>query len=301
MTDIIINDGLWHFVCVTWSSSDGLYEIFLDGTLYVTGMNLSTGSSILGGGSLTIGQEQDGIGTGFSETESFIGSMTYLDIWNYTLTARDIQEYYMSCEPYFGNLIPWTSFKINIKGDIQVLSSDFCQACPTGIYLENGYIRILDNKAFYFCNEGYILQGSSPRYCLRTSMWKEPPPFCRAITCESVKEPNNGFVRKVKSNMIEEVHYTCIDGYILDGPSVRTCLPNGTWTGMDPECSSIVHCSNINTIDNSIILYVNDKGPLNEDFINYPVGTLAEIQCLDDIIILGESLLTCLESGKFFF
>lgn len=261
-------------------------------------MNLSTGSVIAGGGSLTIGQEQDEVSSGFSETESFIGTMSYLDIWNYTLRARDVQEFYMSCEPYFGNLIPWTAFKLQIRGNIEILSSEFCQSCPTNIFVENGNIRIFDNKAFYSCDNGYVLHGTNPRHCLRTSLWAEPPPFCRPILCGSVNDPDNGSTRKVKTFAGEEIYYSCVSGYHLVGVKSRKCLSNGTWSGSDPECHSIIHCSNINTIENSVVYYANDKGPLDEDLFNYPVGTLAEVQCLDGTIIVGESYLTCLENGK---
>lgn len=301
MTDIIINDGLWHFVCVTWSSHNGFYEIYLDGKLYINGMSLSAGSVIAGGGSLTIGQEQDEVGTGFSETESFIGTMSYLDIWNYTLRPRDIQEFYMSCEPYFGNLIPWTAFKLNIKGNIEILSSEFCQSCSSDIYAENGNIRFFDNKAFYSCNDGYVLHGTNPRHCLRTSQWEDPPPFCQPIMCGSISDPHNGFAKRVKTFTGEAINYSCVSGYHLVGPKLRKCLSNGTWSGSEPECRSIIHCSNINTIENSIVYYANDKGPLDEDSFNYPVGTLAEVQCLDSTIITGESYLICLENGSYNF
>lgn len=58
ITDLMLNDGLWHFICLTWMSDYGMYEIYLDGQLYQTGFNLSAGSFIEGNGSFTIGQEQ---------------------------------------------------------------------------------------------------------------------------------------------------------------------------------------------------------------------------------------------------
>lgn len=58
ITDIIVNDGMWHFICVAWTSNEGFYEVYLDGGLYQTGFNLSTGSVIEANGTLIIGQEQ---------------------------------------------------------------------------------------------------------------------------------------------------------------------------------------------------------------------------------------------------
>ena len=58
ITDIMINDGHWHFLCIAWTSQNGLYEIHLDGKLHDTGYNLSSNSAIEGDGALIIGQEQ---------------------------------------------------------------------------------------------------------------------------------------------------------------------------------------------------------------------------------------------------
>lgn len=58
ITDIQINDGQWHFICLSWSSEGGVYEIYVDGELRDTGFNLSPGSVIEGNGTLIVGQEQ---------------------------------------------------------------------------------------------------------------------------------------------------------------------------------------------------------------------------------------------------
>lgn len=57
-TGITLTDNIWHFVCVTWMSKDGYYEIYLDGYLKTLGKDLSPGGSIEGNGTLVIGQEQ---------------------------------------------------------------------------------------------------------------------------------------------------------------------------------------------------------------------------------------------------
>lgn len=58
VTDITLNDGEWHFVCVNWQSVGGSYEIFIDGRLSDSGTNLSAGEVIEANGTLIIGQEQ---------------------------------------------------------------------------------------------------------------------------------------------------------------------------------------------------------------------------------------------------
>jgi hypothetical protein len=75
---------------------------------------------IKGNGIFIIGQEQDNIGGllnfwlvfsniftfsngllgGFSESESFVGKISFLDFWNRKLNTIEISEYYRTCDPY---------------------------------------------------------------------------------------------------------------------------------------------------------------------------------------------------------
>lgn len=58
VTDVNINDGLWHFICVAWTCENGFYEIHVDGSLHHTGYNLSADGFIEANGVFVIGQEQ---------------------------------------------------------------------------------------------------------------------------------------------------------------------------------------------------------------------------------------------------
>lgn len=297
ITDIKINDGLWHFICVSWQSERGIYEIYLDGNVQSSGIDLAANAVIIANGSMTIGQEQDEMGSDFSETESFIGKLAYLDLWDHTLTQPAVNDLYMSCEPYLGNLIPWTDFKANIHGNIQVMSSPFCRPCPNELRVNQGRVQVVDNKAYYSCDEGFQLKGTTIRKCLRTSQWALPEPTCEHVTCGGVHSPLNGYVRKVQGVRGDEAVFTCRDGFYLDGPPVRLCLANGTWSDTNPECFSKIHCSPIDPPIDSFILYATEKGPLRKTLMNYPVGTLAEIQCPINTSLEGENLLTCLDTG----
>lgn len=58
ITDITVNDGEWHFICATWASSNGRYDIYIDGVLRDAGNGLSTNLSIEANGTIIVGQEQ---------------------------------------------------------------------------------------------------------------------------------------------------------------------------------------------------------------------------------------------------
>lgn len=44
----------------------------------------------LGGGALVLGQEQDKKGEGFNPAESFVGSISQLNLWDYVLSPQQV-------------------------------------------------------------------------------------------------------------------------------------------------------------------------------------------------------------------
>lgn len=56
-TGISLTDNVWHFICFTWTSTGGFYEVYLDGHLETVGKNLSRDGRIAANGSIIIGQE----------------------------------------------------------------------------------------------------------------------------------------------------------------------------------------------------------------------------------------------------
>lgn len=56
----VINDGQWHHICVTWTTRDGVWEAYQDGTQGGNGENLAPYHPIKPQGVLVLGQEQVG-------------------------------------------------------------------------------------------------------------------------------------------------------------------------------------------------------------------------------------------------
>lgn len=54
----VINDGKWHHICVTWTTRDGVWEAYQDGTQGGSGENLAPYHPIKPQGVLVLGQEQ---------------------------------------------------------------------------------------------------------------------------------------------------------------------------------------------------------------------------------------------------
>ena len=130
MTDVTANDGVWHLICTTWSSSRGEWEVYKDGHLADSGAGLAKGRSVEAGGLLVIGQEQDEPGGKFSAAESFHGRMTRLDVWSRVLDSSEVRGIKSQCDSYQGDLLGWpevhTGLRGHIKVHIYILSSHIC-------------------------------------------------------------------------------------------------------------------------------------------------------------------------------
>ena len=170
VTDVTGNDGLWHFICTTWTSAGGKWSVFKDGVLADSGTNLANGKRVKSGGMIVIGQEQDEQGGKFSAAESFHGRITRLDVWSRVFTPEDVLTIKQQCDPYYGDLLAWSHVYNGLKGHIKVSSRiynqikslfaniyvqisplSFCNSCPSLDSPENAEIEIQGQTLSMLC------------------------------------------------------------------------------------------------------------------------------------------------------
>uniref|UniRef100_A0AAX7V919 CUB and Sushi multiple domains 3a n=1 Tax=Astatotilapia calliptera TaxID=8154 RepID=A0AAX7V919_ASTCA len=96
------------------------------------------------------------------------------------------------------------------------------------------------SKVYFSCSEGYELIGSSERMCFPNGTWSGTQPFCKPVQCGNPGTPSNGKVFRLDGTTFSHsVIYSCMDGYLLTGPTTRQCQANGTWSGTQPNCTMI--------------------------------------------------------------
>ncbi|XP_036408824.1 pentraxin-4 [Megalops cyprinoides] len=83
-------DGLWHHLCVVWSSIEGRYWHYTDRRLTSAGSKFQKGYEIPAGGAVVLGQEQDSVGGGFDEAESFVGRLAGFAVWDRALSPGEV-------------------------------------------------------------------------------------------------------------------------------------------------------------------------------------------------------------------
>uniref|UniRef100_A0A674EVE2 CUB and Sushi multiple domains 3 n=1 Tax=Salmo trutta TaxID=8032 RepID=A0A674EVE2_SALTR len=88
------------------------------------------------------------------------------------------------------------------------------------------------SKVQFSCSEGYELIGS----CLANATWSGTAPNCTTVTCAAPSAISNGVLEGTDFEWGTSVSYSCSPGYELSFPAILTCVGNGTWNGMVPQC-----------------------------------------------------------------
>jgi len=118
---VSVNDGKWHHICLTWENTAGSWKLCKDGKVAASGKGLKTGHVIRGNGVLVLGQEQDSEGGSFDATQSFIGEMTGVNIWDHIIRDQEIMRMSKSCLKGEGNVFKWRDFKTHVRGSVKII------------------------------------------------------------------------------------------------------------------------------------------------------------------------------------
>ncbi|XP_033983395.1 serum amyloid P-component-like isoform X3 [Trematomus bernacchii] len=114
----------WHSICSTWDSVTGVVQLWLDNKPFI---RKYFGGVRIRNPSIVIGQEQDSHGGGFDKTQSFVGMISDVHMWDYTLSACEIQNYVDELNFTPGNVLNWSELDFQITG--RVLTEDKQMTC----------------------------------------------------------------------------------------------------------------------------------------------------------------------------
>ncbi|ROL43472.1 P-selectin [Anabarilius grahami] len=97
------------------------------------------------------------------------------------------------------------------------------------------------SKCSFSCEEGFILQGASEISCTKTAKWSQEPPYCEAVVCPQLFEPNNGHMNcsSEEPTFGTVCTFSCLDGHQLISNEIMMCNLNGSWSGEVAVCQAL--------------------------------------------------------------
>ncbi|XP_034005924.1 LOW QUALITY PROTEIN: sushi, von Willebrand factor type A, EGF and pentraxin domain-containing protein 1 [Trematomus bernacchii] len=332
-----VNTGQWYHIGVSWRSWDGDWRIYINGKPSDGGKGLSVGTTIPGGGALVLGQDQDQRGEGFNPVESFVGSMSQLNIWDRVLTPQQIKVLSSNCPAshvsHRGNVLAWPDFLSGVVGRVKVnLSSVFCADCPK---LENAvphlHVSTVEMspgaQVQLSCDPGFYLRGEPVLQCQNKGEWSHPLPSCERVSCGSPRPLENGLFQGTDFQASSSVVYQCNAGFYLLGDTKVHCSNSGKWGGNPPACLDVDECALGSDCDEHASCHNTDgsytctcthpysgdgknctapvkcKDPGTPDFghkegSNFLMGGEVLYSCENGYELMGPSRLLCLETGS---
>ncbi|KAG7270324.1 hypothetical protein CRUP_007025 [Coryphaenoides rupestris] len=215
-----VNTGHWYHVGVSWRSWDGDWRIYINGKPSDGGKGLSVGSSIPGGGALVLGQDQDRRGEGFNPVESFVGSLSQLNIWDRVLSPQQ-GSMQLVCE----DTGDWSRPLPRCTGVLCPQPPPLTHAVALG----DGHV--LGDQVHYVCKEGE---------CLPSGQWSESSAQCVPRSCGAPPAVDHAEPYEGHQLFGDTANYYCMDGYTAGNNSKMVCNAQGAWAPPDgqdtPRC-----------------------------------------------------------------
>ncbi|XP_040215426.1 neuronal pentraxin receptor [Rana temporaria] len=124
---VSLKDGMWHHICVAWTTRDGMWTAFQDGKKKGSNENLSAWHPIKPNGVIIFGQEQDAVGGRFDATQAFVGEVAQFNMWDRVLTNSEIEGIANCTIPLSGNLIHWDDRQVDVFGGATKSPFESCE------------------------------------------------------------------------------------------------------------------------------------------------------------------------------
>ncbi|XP_078417559.1 P-selectin isoform X4 [Cetorhinus maximus] len=139
------------------------------------------------------------------------------------------------------------------------------------------------------CDEGFVLNGSGRLQCQTNGEWTAHTPSCKAVTCQTLTQPEQGAMSC--SDPIGDFSYTstcdfnCDEGFVLNGPGRLQCQTNGEWTAHTPSCK-VVNCQALTQLEQGAI---NCSHPIEE----FSYNSVCDFSCEEGFVLHGSERIQC--------
>ncbi|XP_062889706.1 C-reactive protein-like isoform X1 [Mobula hypostoma] len=118
-------DALLRHICVTWESTEGLVTIWENGKHSSQKIG-GKGWVVKGSGQFILGQDQDSVGGGFDKSQSFVGEITDVHMWDFVLETSEIETANEGCFCTGGNIVNWGITSYESGGMVTIKDNNDC-------------------------------------------------------------------------------------------------------------------------------------------------------------------------------
>ena len=117
----------WNSICLVWDASNRLSQITVNQIRSVKKTrHVSPGDSVAGTPIITLGQDQDSYGGSFDASQAFIGHIRAVHMWDYVISACEIQNYMQGLAYSPGNYLDWGRMDYSIHGYVLLEDYETC-------------------------------------------------------------------------------------------------------------------------------------------------------------------------------
>ncbi|KAM4722814.1 uncharacterized protein WCC33_008981 [Rhinophrynus dorsalis] len=110
----------WNHLCLTWESRNGRCELWVNGRRSATKVYRKKHTVHSKGISL-LGQDQDGELHGFDKSQSYVGKIQELNMWDKVLSLKSLKSLFKDKEIRKGNIFDWESLSFTVKGNVTLV------------------------------------------------------------------------------------------------------------------------------------------------------------------------------------
>ncbi|XP_075688028.1 uncharacterized protein LOC142656914 isoform X5 [Rhinoderma darwinii] len=110
----------WNHLCLTWESKNGRCELWLNGRRSGNKVYRRR-HAVRPGGVVILGQDQDALSNFFDKSQSYIGKIKDLNMWNKVLSLKSLQSLFKGKEVRKGEIFDWSNLSYAKKGNVEVV------------------------------------------------------------------------------------------------------------------------------------------------------------------------------------
>ncbi|XP_058898224.1 P-selectin isoform X5 [Kogia breviceps] len=154
----------------------------------------------------------------------------------------------------------------------------------------------------FTCDEGFSLSGPERLDCTPSGHWTDSPPTCDAIKCPELSAPEQGSLDCPDTHgeftAGTTCHFSCNEGFKLEGSNHVECTASGRWTAPRPTCDDIVSAPTVEVQCPSLITPKQGTMSCQHHLGNFGLNTTCHFGCKAGFTLMGDSALRCRPSGQ---